>query len=327
MEFRVVPQFPPGDPRNLPGGPAGNSGRYLVQSVLGVPGVDSVLRVLSLDSLEGDSLVQLPRGATRVSMPVGQHPTTPDVDITLNANRYGRLARADLIVNADGFDTAHALSYNLLAPLLSRLSFDHNVAIDMVAIEITEVLTGSRLIGARMVGRGADLMLQDQAIHSTAETRALLSTFREGVNAESPFLRALSFAKVVEGATHLRNARSSSIAASGGRPSEPAERIPPDVDALAIDGRDEVARQAFNPYLGKKFTTVMENLRPTIRNAIAHLDPRAEHSLVADRWAHFQTVEKATPVLAYVARVLLGHEIEVVQTQAPQLLDDANPLD
>jgi hypothetical protein len=316
MEIRVVPTFPEGDPRNLAGGPQGNPGMYRVRAVLGVPGLASVLTVLDLDSLEGDTLVELPPGVTRVALPLGPAPSTPELRVWLIPNRFGRAARAEMEFPAEGFDSARKFSYDVLAPMMSRLSFDHDVALDIVATEITEVATGSRLVAATVIGRGSAWVPQEVDVRSTVACRALLSSYREGMNSLSPFLRALSFARVIEGANRLRQNRAAAVVAAGGRPSKPSEHIPSSLAELGLSGSDEPRRQMFTPFLGKKFTVGMEQLRPAIRNAVAHLDPEsAAESLVADRWADVETVDKAGPVLAHMARVLLTHEISVAQGQ------------
>ena len=141
-----------------------------------------------------------------------------------------------------------------------------------------------------------------------------MSSYREGMNSPSPSLRALSFAKVIEGVMRLRKSRAAAFVASCGRPSDPSERIPGDLAELGLAESDESWRQTFTPFLGKKFTAVMEKLRPAIRNAVAHLNPESPtESLVSDRWADVETVDEAGPVLAYMSRLLLMHGIKVSQ--------------
>jgi len=225
-----------GDARNLPGGPHGNPGMYSVRAVLGVPGAASVLTALDFDSLEGDTLLQLPLRATRVAMPLGRGAGVPELRVWLTPNRYGRVARAELEFPADSLGSARRFSYDVLAPMMSRSSFDHDVALDIVATEITEVATGSRLVAATVAGRGAPWVSQDVDVRSTVECRALLPAYREGMNSQSPFLRALSFARVIEGAVRLRQSRAAAVLASGGRPREPSERIPGDLGELGVAG-------------------------------------------------------------------------------------------
>lgn len=67
--------------------------------------------------------------------------------------------------------------------------------------------------------------------------------------------------------------------------------------------------EVFKPYLGKKFTAVWEqDLRERIRNAVAHLREDSP-SLTPDRSADVETCRQATPVLHYIARVMLESEV------------------
>ena len=183
MELRVVPTFSEDDPRNLSGGPQGNPGTYLVRVALCVPGVASVLKVLDFETLEGDSLIELPSRVSRAALPLGPAPGTPELTVWLLPNRQGRAARAELQFAADGFDAARRFSHDVLAPMMSRLSFDKDVALDIVATEITELATGSRRLTGTVVGKGALWASQDVDVRSTVECRALLSSYREGMNA------------------------------------------------------------------------------------------------------------------------------------------------
>ena len=71
-------------------------------------------------------------------------------------------------------------------------------------------------------------------------------------------------------------------------------------------------RNLFKPYLGKKFTRVIETeLRPLFRHAIAHLDPRGD-SLVIDKFHHIAECEAAMSVIKYIARQMLENEINAV---------------
>jgi hypothetical protein len=50
-------------------------------------------------------------------------------------------------------------------------------------------------------------------------------------------------------------------------------------------------------------------MRDLLRNAVAHLDPSGD-SLMADEYKDVETCEEAIPVLRYVARQMLRHEID-----------------
>lgn len=62
--------------------------------------------------------------------------------------------------------------------------------------------------------------------------------------------------------------------------------------------------EGFKRYLGKKFTVVRDNLRGTLRNAIAHLDPE-KGDISPDRFDDMIRCEDALVVLRYIARTML----------------------
>jgi len=84
------------------------------------------------------------------------------------------------------------------------------------------------------------------------------------------------------------------------------EVIPPDDADFPVT--DPVERLCFVPYFGKKFGSIMEGLRPTLRNALAHLDPERA-VLIADSYADTAKCYEAVPVLKFIAREMLDHEI------------------
>ncbi len=56
-------------------------------------------------------------------------------------------------------------------------------------------------------------------------------------------------------------------------------------------------------------TPVLDGIRPTLRNAIAHLDLDAT-ILIEDRWADLSKVEQVLPALRWIARQLLDAELQ-----------------
>jgi hypothetical protein len=70
-----------------------------------------------------------------------------------------------------------------------------------------------------------------------------------------------------------------------------------------------LSRDAFESYLGRKFTSVWDqDLRTRVRHAVAHLREDAP-SLTADRSADLAVCRQAVPVLHYIARQMLQREI------------------
>lgn len=313
VEVGVVPEFPAGDPRNEVAGPEGRRGEYVATAVLCVPGVNSVLESVALQT--GDSLLAVPSGLVRVVCPIGEEPDVPRIEVHFFPNKHGRLGHAEMRYIADHFEDARRIAHDVLMPALSRWSFDHDVALQVSLLHISEVSTGTQWIAGVLVGAVQLLSFGEEAVRSTPECRTLLSSYREGLNAENPFLQALSFARVIEGVGRQRQVRVQQLLKEGTTPTpRPSERIPLDIAAEWPGPTDSVVREAMTAYAGQKFTSVMERLRPTIRNAVAHLDPTGEeHTLVADRWEDVRTVLRAVPVLRYMARVLLEDEVRVAQ--------------
>ena len=65
---------------------------------------------------------------------------------------------------------------------------------------------------------------------------------------------------------------------------------------------------AYRPYQGKKFTQVLEPLRDSLRNSIAHLDFERDPFGV-DTHDDVVAAEQALPILRYMARILLSSEL------------------
>lgn len=86
------------------------------------------------------------------------------------------------------------------------------------------------------------------------------------------------------------------------------ERGPTDLTAIG-QPNDLGLIDSLKPYAGRKFTAVLDDIRPALRNAIAHLDPDST-MLVQDRWDDLQKVEQALPGLRWIARQLLDSELQ-----------------
>jgi hypothetical protein len=123
---------------------------------------------------------------------------------------------------------------------------------------------------------------------SNETARRLLAAYREGMNSTNVFYQALSFSKVIEGLGPLL----------GTDRAKKALRFPDDLKA--VPGSAPV----FGRFLGRKFNWAVDQLRPLIRNAIAHLDP-LQSVLDIDHLDDVRACEEAIPVLRYMARMFL----------------------
>ena len=136
-------------------------------------------------------------------------------------------------------------------PVLSRWSFQHDVAITTSALKIEELETGVTSIQVTMIG--AVKAFSDAGGVSTAKHRLLFAAYREGLSAAEPLWRALSLYKIAEGVWALRAERRHAALASGLPVHERSERVPADVTALGHPKDHDALAKSVAPYAGQKF--------------------------------------------------------------------------
>ncbi len=95
---------------------------------------------------------------------------------------------------------------------------------------------------------------------------------------------------------------------AGNQYKEPPDERMPDTES-DCGSTDPLVLENFKPYLGKKFTWVLEQMRGLLRNAVAHLDPTGD-SLIADKFEDVTKCEQALPVIKYISRVMLSNELQ-----------------
>lgn len=312
MSIGLVPVFPLEHPlgrAELP--PEGSPGQYSVDAVLGVPGASrSAFEEIDWDATaaKGDSLIELAGKATSVTQswhhggPGGQQVIA--YEFRLNADR--RLATASTSLHAASFREALESAQDVLESYLSVMSFHHDVPAEAVAWRVTEEQTGTVHFAMKLLGKVKQLDTS-LTLLSTPEFRELLSTWREAVNAATPMGQALGFYKIIERVHKYRVDREARTRDTAKHYLPPRETIPGAIQDLAADY--EMMSEAFDPYLGKKFTAVWEqDLRERVRNAVAHLREDGP-SLTPDRSADIEACRQAVPVLHYMTRTMLQREL------------------
>jgi hypothetical protein len=303
-ETTIVPAFPADDPRAKLAHPRGGPGAYRYRAALGIPGRGEAHDSVDFEELfeQGDSLLIISSAASgaRVELDRGAVGS-----LILSANARAHLSGATFEIEAKDFADARRIGFNTLMPLLSHLAFESDTAVTVVAVEILELASGTISLASRLMGQQRPLRLGASGT-STPERRALLAAYREANNAMSVLVRALYYYQVIEGVFRLRTSRTTASAAQGMRPTEPHERFPETTDGLPPWVFDTAP---FEPYLGKKFTGVRDELKSTIRNASAHLDPNGD-SFVADSFEDIEAATRAVPVLHCMARIMLADELE-----------------
>lgn len=306
----AVQRFAPGTDPPPVVHPSGSPGRYRVTKVLAVPGCNVVQQAVDFPALlsGGDSLLEAP-GGSGFEVEISDGLGSPR-SISVGVNKHRRLRDLSMELHAEDVSHAAATAHNLMASLLSRWAYAHDVAITTSGEEIVEIATGTQHWTVRIVG--AVKALSDIEGSSSPEHQILLSSYRDGVSSTEPLWQALSMFRVVEAVLAMRRTRSVAIRDAGGTPAQRVEQIPADFTAVG-QPNDRGLAGSLEPYAGRKFTAVLDEIRPRLRHAIAHLDPDSE-MILADRWADIQAVERVLPALRWMARQLLETEL---QAQAP----------
>ena len=141
----------------------------------------------------------------------------------------------------------------------------------------------------------------------TVSSAASLAAFREGLNSSNAFYQALSFCKVFEGCKILRDEKNNKTVAAGRKPAFQPPRLPERLEDIA--DATPMTSDSFAPFLGGKFTAILDQHKHLVRNAIAHLDPR-QRILDIDHFDDVATCQKALPLFAYMARRWIAAELE-----------------
>ncbi len=142
-DLLVVSEFPPGDSRNSdPTRPDGEPGLYLVTFVLAPPGDRTYRADVDFTTLMngGDSLIETGPEA-RIGV---RHPIAKDVELRLDGNVAGRLAKVSLKVSAEGFTDAAHQAKSIVLPYVSWVSYRHDVAVPVAGYEVLETRSEAR---------------------------------------------------------------------------------------------------------------------------------------------------------------------------------------
>lgn len=229
------------------------------------------------------------------------------VEVTVNVNAEHRLRDLQFELQADDFARAAERSHDLVSALLSRWSFLHEVSITTSAVEIVEMTTQVHSWTVTWVGMVK--AFADTEGVTDADHRVLLSAYREALGSTEPMWQALCLYKVAEGVWAFRQQRTQSAIAAGVTPAEPSERVPTDFGGIGHPNERAALEDALRPYAGKKFRSAFDDIRETLRHAVAHLDPNG-NPLVQDRWQDLQKVQAALPGLRWMARQMLDAEVQ-----------------
>lgn len=285
---------------------------YVVTFLLSIPGKEQYYDALDFADLlnKGDSLLIVPSPVAQIKATMFNDHQSQEVIFFLNAQ--GALAKGQMRLYSANFIGAEREAFDLIMASLSWWSYHHDVALDIAGYHVLEEQTQSHRVVVGLVGKTKiwDMNITNTAAMSEPKFRPLFAAYREGANASNPFYKLLCFYKVALGAKALRDQRRKALLDAGGKYQEPqGEYIP---DALEnLETAYQESHDVFRPYLGQKFTKVLNQLRGSLRNAIAHLDPTSAtgNSLSADTFDDIIMCEQALPVMRYISRTMLRNEV------------------
>ncbi|MGT2476620.1 methylamine utilization protein MauJ [Paraburkholderia terrae] len=308
VSLTIVPVFE----NRPPASSSGSHGEYEATFVLGVPGTTLFHKSLDIPHLlsTGDSLLVMPPDAVQIQCEIGGE-AGKAAQIRFLPNAEGRLARAEMKFHAPSFAEAEQVAWNLISDMLSMWSFRHDSAVDISGYQIREVTshvirTSFGIVGAPKI---IDINLGGP---STQERRSLLAAYREATNSTNPFYQFLSFFKVVEGVHKTRVQRRKANSKKGAVREEIIERFP----TSAADFPENLSDVA-QSLAGKRYNAVVDEMRATVRNALAHLNPLDTY-LTADRYGDIRQCEMRIPTLRFIARQMLASELQQpVEQRAP----------
>jgi hypothetical protein len=306
VEWVIVPIYPPNDYRHDKPTIEGNPGKYKVTFTLSVPGKNVFRNHINLSNEKGDSLLGFPPDIlTREILVTDQ--SHKSVSIILSTNDDHRLSTVTMTIKATSLVEAERICYETISHLLSYLSYSNDVAIDTAGYNIIEEDLGTIKGVWGMIGKVKMLSINEESGQFTIDDdfKRIFAAYREGMNATNVFYQALSFSKVIEGCTKLREHKNKVPKSTGGKSNKQSLRMPKQIQEFRLS--DTFISQSITPFLGQKYTTITEHFRPLIRNAIAHLDP-SQDVLDIDHLEDISKCKKAIPVLRYMARTLIKFE-------------------
>ncbi len=316
LSYTMVPVFPEGHPlHERPNIPAGSPGTYIATFVLAIPGHNVAQTEVNFEDLlqNGDSLIQVRSDAASMNISLFDSPgaKVPLATAKVGINEYHRMQYIRVPVKASSFGSAAKLAHDLVMPILSRWSFQHDVSITTCAVELHKLTTEAR--NWSMTIAGSVKAFSDSAGASTKEGRTLLAAYREGMSTLEPLYQALCMYRVIEGSYVLRARRRAESVTGTGTFTDPGEVLSLDQIETANPRSRQGLEASFQPYLGRKFTRLRDDFKLTIRHAIAHLDLDAD-PLAADEYDDLQKVREALPVMHQMARLLLATELSIDST-------------
>lgn len=276
----------------------GAPGSYIATAMLAIPGKQTFFEHVHLNDFKnsGESLLLMPSQNVYKSQFRAEERT---VTVRFIPNDSGQLARISVHLYAGDLFHAQTLAHDYVMSILSWLSYRHDVAASVAGWQFVEEATQSARYQFGVLGKSRAIA-EVFNIAVKDEYRAALSSYREGLNSTNVFFQLLCFYRVVEWVRLRRVERE-------GEPRLlPDEQMPRNIAEIGDFTPDE--QEEFRRFLGKSFQSVYHSYEMTMRNAIAHLDPK-KVTLTADKARDYYKCLRAIPVIRYVSRRMLRNEL------------------
>jgi hypothetical protein len=308
-------------------GPNGAPGQYTVAFVLARPNSRNMAEseVKFVDALRGDSHLAISKPAVNIDIDPDQIEMsyrTKSGQLLFHGypNEQGFLAK---VVSAPFFATnrnaAQKAAETAIHGLLSNLSSQLDIPLNIEAIEVTEIATKAKGISfiapfapVHMAVRGAGSVTDSEFEHAEA-------LYREALNSNTPVYRFLCFYKILE-LSRKRRARLGIKHKAALKQARPGEQIPArDKEAMETwlnalfyvnrDWDDGVFDQIFIPEaVGKKVNNVFDNQLRPIRDKIAHGILDSGEFLLLDKAEDRAMVSRWLPLLRCLARRVMKND-------------------
>jgi len=271
----MVPEIDPlkREPNERQPTPQGDPGEYEVTFELGRPELGLTdLTPDDIDSKRGDSCLVItspePRPPDHPSgVSFHMKDTTPDGvprenKFTMRPNKHGRMCLVVNNIAANSFIDAKTRSYELLTPMLSMLSFEYDIPVEIKKVIVEERKTGGMSLEFRIqFPKKTFKVIPVVAI--SKEISVLLAHYREGLNSTSINYSFLCFYRILEA---IYDKRQKEVGQRGLRHMFQRENRINEKDLNGLDAH----MPKYKELIGKKFRWLCDIALTPIRVKIAH---------------------------------------------------------
>lgn len=308
VSYTVVPEFPEEHPKaHKHNGPHGSEGDYDITFVFGKPGCEFYKQGIHVPDFSRSGCSQLIGDNERKVKAECRDQGGGVVTMLFEFNDKNEMSCVRSQIYAESFEKAESNFSACLLPLISAWSFYYDAAIEVIGYEIKELKSDAMRFSYYAFGKNRIFDFEKRLYVSNDELGKMLSAYRESLNSTNIFFKVLSLFKIAEGMKKYRGAKAKSGDAQLSK--RDGECFPDTMENMALLVKDN--RACFQPYLGMRFSKVLDDYTGLMRNAVAHLDPFGA-SLCFDNLDHQIECEDAFHVLRFIVRKMLNNEMSTM---------------